>query len=65
MNIVSMYIYIYYHLNERGLKKVGYKKLYFETEGLKKRFGWSEQLNIRYHIPVINVDIRDALDLED
>jgi hypothetical protein len=39
MNIVSMYIYIYYHLNERGLKKVGYKKLYFETEGLKKRFG--------------------------
>jgi hypothetical protein len=35
MNVVSIYVYIYYHLNECGLKKMDYKELYFGTERVK------------------------------
>jgi hypothetical protein len=33
MNVLFMYAYIHYHLNECGRKKIGLKKLYFGTDG--------------------------------
>jgi hypothetical protein len=29
MNVICMYVYIHYHLNEYGQEKVDYKELYF------------------------------------
>jgi hypothetical protein len=34
MNVVYMYVYIYYHTFKCGRKKEGYKELYFRTEGV-------------------------------